>query len=78
MAYVHPDKPDIFISYAHVDDGPDPAFADRLGWVTTLVRCLEKRIAKKLGRVNSQGCTSRQGKRTTESNGIFLRSERAR
>jgi hypothetical protein len=53
MAYVHPDKPDIFISYAHVDDEPDPAFADRPGWVTTLVRCLEKRIAKKLGRVDS-------------------------
>jgi hypothetical protein len=53
MAYVHPDKPDIFISYAHVDDEPDPAFPDRPGWVTTLVRCLEKRIAKKLGRVES-------------------------
>ncbi len=53
MAYVHPDKPDIFISYAHVDDEPDPAFPDRPGWVTTLVRCLEKRIAKKLGRVDS-------------------------
>jgi hypothetical protein len=53
MAYVYPDKPDIFISYAHVDDEPDPAFPDRPGWVTTLVRCLEKRIAKKLGRVES-------------------------
>jgi hypothetical protein len=53
MAYVHPDKPDIFISYAHVDDEPDPTFASHPGWVTTLVRCLEKRIAKKLGRVDS-------------------------
>jgi TIR domain len=53
MGYVHPDKPDIFISYAHVDDEPDPAFSDRPGWVTTLVRCLEKRLAKKLGRVDS-------------------------
>ena len=53
MAYIHTHKPDIFISYAHVDDEPDPAFPDRPGWVTTLVRCLEKRIAKKLGRVDS-------------------------
>jgi hypothetical protein len=53
MAYVHPDKPDLFISYAHVDDEPDAAFPDRPGWVTTLVRCLEKRLAKKLGRVDS-------------------------
>jgi hypothetical protein len=53
MGYVHPDKPDIFLSYAHVDDEPDPAFSDRPGWVTTLVRCLEKRLARKLGRVDS-------------------------
>jgi len=53
MAYVHPDKPDIFLSYAHVDDEPDAAFSDRPGWVTTLVRSLEKRLAKKLGRVDS-------------------------
>ena len=53
MAYVHPDKPDIFLSYAHVDDEPDAAFSDRPGWVTALVRCLEKRLAKKLGRVDS-------------------------
>src|SRR5262249_48883863 len=43
----------ISISYAHIDDEPDPAFPDRPGWVTTLVRCLERRIAKKLGRVDS-------------------------
>jgi hypothetical protein len=53
MAYVHPNKPDVFISYAHVDDEPDPAFSERPGWVTTLVRCLEQRLAKKLGRVDS-------------------------
>src|SRR5262249_21635786 len=55
MGYVHPDKPDIFLSYAHVDDEPDPAFPDRPGWVTTLVRVLEKRLAQKLGRVDSYG-----------------------
>src|SRR5262245_18609945 len=53
MGYVHPDKPDIFLSYAHVDDEPDPAFPERPGWVNTLVRCLEKRLAMKLGRVDS-------------------------
>ena len=53
MGYVHPDKPDIFLSYAHVDDEPDAAFPDRPGWVTTLVRGLEKRLARKLGRVDS-------------------------
>jgi hypothetical protein len=55
MGYVHPDKPDIFLSYAHVDDESDPAFSDRPGWVTTLVRGLEKRLARKLGRVDSYG-----------------------
>jgi hypothetical protein len=53
MAYVNPNRLDLFISYAHVDDEPDPAFPDRPGWVTTLVRCLEKRLAKKLGRVDA-------------------------
>jgi TIR domain len=55
MGYVHTDKPDILFIYAHVDDEPDPAFPDRPGWVTTLVRGLEKRPAKKLGRVDSSG-----------------------
>ena len=32
---------------------PTAAFPDRPGWVTTLVRGLEKRLAKKLGRVDS-------------------------
>ena len=53
MAYVRPDKPDLFLSYAHVDDDPDAAFPDRPGWVTTLVRGLEKRLTRKLGRVDS-------------------------
>jgi hypothetical protein len=53
MGYVHPDKADIFLSYARVDDEPDAAFPDRPGWVTTLVRGLEKRLAKKLGRDDS-------------------------
>src|SRR3954452_19159191 len=53
MGLVHPRKPDIFLSYAHVDDEPDPTLPDRPGWVTTLVRGLEKRLAKKLGRVDS-------------------------
>ena len=50
MGYVHPDKPDIFLSYAHVDDEPDAAFPDRPGWVTTIVRGLEKRLVRKLSR----------------------------
>ena len=53
MGYVHPDKPDIFLSYARVDDERDAAFPDRPGWVTTLVRSLEQRLAKKLGRLDS-------------------------
>lgn len=38
---------DIFVSYAHVDD--DPAIGNE-GWVTTLVRKLQKCLAQKLGR----------------------------
>jgi hypothetical protein len=53
MGYVHPDKADIFLSYAHVDDKPDPAFPERPGWVTTLIRGLETRLAKKLGHIDS-------------------------
>lgn len=53
MGYVHPDKPDIFLSYAHVDDEPDAAFPDHPGWVTTIVRSLERRLMRKLGRVDS-------------------------
>jgi hypothetical protein len=53
MGYVHPDKPDIFLSYAHVNNKPDAVFPDRPGWVTTLVRGLENLLAMKLGRVDS-------------------------
>jgi hypothetical protein len=49
MGYVHPDKPDIFLSYAHVNDEPHAAFPDRPGWVTTLVRGLKQRLANKFG-----------------------------
>ena len=46
--FVHPDKTDIFISYARVDDqefdGVDA------GWVTRLVRNVEKLLAMRLGR----------------------------
>src|SRR4051812_32753310 len=51
MGYVHPGKTDIFLSYAHVDDEPD--HGDRPGWVTSLARGLEKRLAQKLGRRDS-------------------------
>ena len=51
MGYVHPDYPDIFISYAHVDDALDPGEDE--GWVTTLVRFLKNRLARKLGREDS-------------------------
>jgi len=46
--FVNPDKTDIFISYSHVDDA---AFdGDLAGWVTRLVRNVEKLLAMKLGR----------------------------
>lgn len=48
MGYVSAEYPDIFISYAHVDDAPDPGEDE--GWVTTLVRFLKNQLAKKLGR----------------------------
>jgi hypothetical protein len=38
---------DVFVSYAHLDDEPPPG-ADE-GWITTLVRHLEQKIAQKLG-----------------------------
>jgi hypothetical protein len=53
MGYIHPHKPDIFVSYAVVDDAPLPAFPDRPGWVTTLVRGLRTRLARKLGGTDS-------------------------
>jgi hypothetical protein len=46
--FVNPAKTDIFISYSHVDDA---AFdGDLAGWVTRLVRNVEKLLAMKLGR----------------------------
>ena len=48
MGYVQPDKPDIFVSYAHVDDVSFPG--EPMGWVTALVRGLSQVLAMKLGR----------------------------
>src|SRR5262245_54191299 len=48
MAFVPQYTYDIFVSYAHVDDLPEPVTQE--GWVTTLVRGLKKRLAQKLGR----------------------------
>ena len=53
MGYVHLDNSDIFVSYAHVDDDPVDSFANRLGWVTTLVYDLERELGKLLGRRDS-------------------------
>jgi TIR domain len=43
--------PDVFVSYAHVDNDPDPGVPE--GWVTTLVNVLRKRLAQRLGRAES-------------------------
>ncbi len=48
MAYVPGFDYDIFVSYAHVDDLPDVEGED--GWVTTLVKVLQNRLAQALGR----------------------------
>src|SRR5262249_11743604 len=40
--------PDIFVSYAHVDDKTDPGVAE--GWVTTLIRKVTNRLVQWLGR----------------------------
>jgi TIR domain len=48
MAFVPQYTYDIFVSYAHVDDLPEPVTQE--GWVTTLVQGLKKRLAQKLGR----------------------------
>ena len=42
MAFVPQYTYDIFVSYAHVDDLPEPATQE--GWVTTLVQGLKKRL----------------------------------
>ena len=49
--FVRPDHPDIFISYAWVNDEKPPG-VDR-GWVTTLVMFLKDLLAEKLGRRES-------------------------
>jgi TIR domain len=46
--FVHSEKVDLFISYSHVDDVPFDG--DEAGWVTRLVRNIEKLLAMKLGR----------------------------
>jgi hypothetical protein len=38
---------DVFVSYAHLDDEPPPG--SDAGWITTLVRHLQQKIAQKLG-----------------------------
>ena len=48
MAYVPSYEHDVFVSYAHVDDEPEPG--ETKGWVTTLVSCLKTKLAQKLGR----------------------------
>ena len=48
QAYIPGFKHDIFVSYAHVDNLPDPGVEE--GWVTTLVHGLETKLAQKLGR----------------------------
>jgi TIR domain len=46
--YVHAEKIDIFISYSHVDD--QIFDGEEAGWVTRLVRNVEKLLAMRLGR----------------------------
>lgn len=48
MAYVPSYEHDVFVSYAHVDDEPEPG--ETKGWVTTLVSSLKTKLAQKLGR----------------------------
>ena len=48
MAYVPGYEHDVFVSYAHVDDEPEPG--ETTGWVTTLVSSLKSKLASKLGR----------------------------
>ncbi len=48
MGYIDPDRPDVFISYAHLDDEPvgEP---EEPGWVTALYRRIGKQLRKRLG-----------------------------
>jgi hypothetical protein len=48
MCYVERGKPDIFVSYAHVDNEPEPYEGE--GRVTTFVRFLTNYLARKLGK----------------------------
>jgi hypothetical protein len=48
MGFLSSDKPDIFVSYAWVND--NPIAGDGPGWVSTLVRGLRNLLAMKLGR----------------------------
>lgn len=48
MAYVPGCMHDIFVSYAHVDNEIFPD--QQKGWVSTLVECLQKKLAQLLGR----------------------------
>ncbi len=48
MGFVHPKKPDVFFSYARVDD--NPIMGSNLGWVRMLFQRLGFEIDKKLGR----------------------------
>lgn len=47
MAFVDPNKRDVFVSYAHVDNQP---LAGSDGWITTLIYKLKTILAEKLGR----------------------------
>ncbi len=48
MGFVHPKKPDVFFSYARVDD--NPIMGSNLGWVRMFFQRLSFEIDKKLGR----------------------------
>ena len=47
-AFVPDCEHDIFISYAHVDNQPDPGKNE--GWVSTLIKVVRNRLSQKLGR----------------------------
>ena len=48
MGFLQPDKPDIFVSYAHVND--IALTRGRPGWVSAFVSGLKNLLAMKLGR----------------------------
>src|SRR5262249_44593799 len=55
MCYVRTGKPDIFVSYAHVDDDPLPN--ERGGQVTTFVQVLVNYLGRKLGSADAFNLT---------------------